>query len=72
MTTQATTPQSIRIRAEDLKERLHAGQSATILDVRAPRAWDSSDEKIAGAIRVPPAEFRVDPSWPRDRLTAVY
>ncbi len=68
--TSATT--ETRIRAGELRRRLDAGEAATILDVRAPQAWDESDVKVRGAIRVAPDAFQVNLSWPRDRLTVAY
>jgi adenylyltransferase/sulfurtransferase len=41
---------------EQVKEKLDAGQRVTFLDNRSPKAWDASDVKIPGALRVPPAE----------------
>jgi rhodanese-related sulfurtransferase len=67
-----TSAQSQRIDAAELKERMEAGEACTVLDGRAPQAWESSAVKIRGAIRVDPHDFRVDPSWPKDRLTVVY
>jgi rhodanese-related sulfurtransferase len=64
--------QSLRISPEDAIRRLESGELVLVLDVRAPQAWDASATKIQGAIRVPPGEFQVDPSWPKDRFTLVY
>jgi len=44
----------------------------TILDARAPSAWESSNMKIPGAIRVEADHVRPDPHWPRDQMTVVY
>jgi rhodanese-related sulfurtransferase len=63
---------SLRVRVPDAIRRLESGQPVLVLDVRSPRAWDASRTKIQGAIRVPPGEFRIDPSWPKDRFTLVY
>ena len=62
---------TIRIQADDLKRRLETRQAITILDARAKQAWDGSDAKIPGAVRVNPSDFRIDPSWPKHRLTVV-
>jgi hypothetical protein len=51
---------------------LKSGDAATILDVRNPKAWDASNVKIRGAVRIDPEHFVADPGWPRDRLTVVY
>ena len=63
---------SLRIDPEEVKRRIASGQAVTILDARAPQAWESSDVKVRGAVRVRPDQFRVDPAWPRDQLTVVY
>jgi hypothetical protein len=42
------------------------------VDVRNDKAWESSSVKIAGAVRVRPAEWRIDPSWLDGRITAFY
>jgi len=64
--------QSLRIGAEELRTRLESGEAATLLDVRNDKPWETSQVKIVGAIRVRPAEWHIDPSWPKDRLTVVY
>lgn len=72
MSTGTTAVENVRINADDLKARLEAGEPVTILDVRGTRPWEESDIKIRSAIRVDPYQFRVDPSWPKDRLTVTY
>jgi rhodanese-related sulfurtransferase len=67
-----TTGQAARISPRELKSRMDAGEPATILDVRNPKAWDSSDVKIRGAVRVSPDQPMVDSPWPKDWLTVVY
>lgn len=64
--------QSLRISADQLRTRLESGEAATLLDVRNDQPWDKSSIKITGAIRVRPADWHIDPSWPQDRLTVVY
>lgn len=64
--------QSLRIGAEELRTRLESGEAATLLDVRNDKPWEKSSVKIAGAIRVRPADWHLDPSWPKNRLTVVY
>lgn len=70
--TQQSPPAGVRISADELKSRLDAGEPVTIIDVRNDHAWATSAEKIRGAVRMRPAEWRVDPAWPKDRLTALY
>jgi rhodanese-related sulfurtransferase len=72
MATLSKSAPSLRISPADLKDRLEAGEAATILDTRNPQAWQSSDVKIRGATRVDAHDFHVDPNWPKDRLTVVY
>ena len=64
--------QSLRIGVEELRTRLESGEAATLLDVRNDKPWETSAVKIAGALRVRPSEWHIDPSWPKDRLTVVY
>jgi rhodanese-related sulfurtransferase len=64
--------QSLRIGVEELRTRLESGEAATLLDVRNDKPWETSTVKIAGALRVRPSEWHIDPSWPKDRLTVVY
>ena len=67
-----TASEPLRISAEDVKDRMAAGESVTVLDVRNPKAWESSPVKIRGAVRVSPDQVHIDQAWPRDRLTVVY
>jgi len=43
-----------RITTDDLKHRMDAHEPFTLLDARAPDAWNTSDVQLPGAIRVPP------------------
>jgi hypothetical protein len=64
--------QTLRIGAEEVRTRQQSSLPVTILDARNDRAWESSPLKIRGAIRIRSAEWHIDPSWPKDRLTVVY
>jgi rhodanese-related sulfurtransferase len=68
----AIAVESARIDAADLKARMEASEPVTVIDVRGKEPWESSDIKVRGAIRVDPYHFRIDPSWPKDRLTVLY
>lgn len=46
-----------RITAEEVLRRMHRGEPVTIVDTRSPEAWEKSDRKIRGAIRVPASEL---------------
>ena len=69
---QEPVTEELRISADDVKARLQSGVPVTMLDVRNDKAWETSPVKIRGAIRVRPADWHIDPSWPKDRLTVVY
>jgi rhodanese-related sulfurtransferase len=43
-----------RITVDEVRELLDAGEDVTIIDSRADSAWDSSDVKAGGALRIPP------------------
>lgn len=42
-----------RITANELKQRMDAGEDFTLIDVRNPEAWKQSDTALPEAIRVP-------------------
>ena len=67
-----TSGQSLRIDPEGFKVRMESGEPVTVLDARGHQVWEASPDKIRGAIRINPAHFQIDPSWPRDQLTVVY
>ncbi len=60
---------NLRIRVDDFKRRLEAGEPITVLDARNREPWDSSPIKIQGAIRW---TGHIDPAWPKRQLTVVY
>lgn len=39
-----------------VRAKLDTGEPVVFLDDRSPKAWDASDVKIPGAVRVPPGE----------------
>jgi hypothetical protein len=69
---QESVVEEVRISADEVKARLQFGLPVTILDVRNDAAWESSPVKIRGAVRVRTADWHIDPSWPKGRLTVVY
>ena len=69
---QASAGEDLLIGAEEVKARLQGGVPMTVLDARNARAWESSPIKVQGAIRISPAGWHIDPSWPKERLTVVY
>jgi len=61
------------ITKEEVKQKMDAGEPITFLDARAAKAWDSSEVKIAGAIRMLADEVaqRLE-EIPRDRTVVTY
>jgi rhodanese-related sulfurtransferase len=45
------------VSAEELKARIDGGASVVLLDVRSRGAYDASDVKIKGAVRIPTDEL---------------
>jgi rhodanese-related sulfurtransferase len=43
----------LRITVDELRKRMEAGEEFTFVDARNPQAWQQSNEKLPGAIRVP-------------------
>lgn len=62
-----------RISAEEVIQRLARHEPIAIIDTRSPEAWDKSDQKIAGAMRLPvhQIEQRLE-EIPRDRTVVTY
>jgi rhodanese-related sulfurtransferase len=48
--------ESSKLTPAQVKAKIDAGERVTFLDVRSPAEWDTSDAKLPGALRVPPAE----------------
>jgi hypothetical protein len=67
-----TAARALGISAQEAKRRLESGEQATVLDVRNPNAWASSNAKIRGAVRIQPDPLHVDPAWPKNQFTLVY
>ena len=68
----APAPAPILMKARDVVSRITAGEKATLLDTRSDEAWNSSDEKAKGAVRVPHDRVPSDLPWPRDRFLVSY
>ena len=69
---QESVADELRIGADEVKARLQSGVPVTVLDVRNDKAWEATPVKIPGAVRVRPADWHVDASWPKGQLTVVY
>jgi rhodanese-related sulfurtransferase len=63
----------VYIDARDLKASVESGERIALLDVRSSGAYDHSDIKIKGAIRIAPDEL-VDRAWelPMGKVIATY
>jgi hydroxyacylglutathione hydrolase len=46
-------PDDLRITVDELRKRMEGGEDFTIIDARNPQAWQQSNDKLPGAIRVP-------------------
>jgi rhodanese-related sulfurtransferase len=60
---------------EDLDRLKESGQPFLILDVRTERTFDSSDQQVKGAVRLPPdhvAERARELNLPRDEWLLAY
>jgi rhodanese-related sulfurtransferase len=44
-------PDDLRITADELKQRMQAGEQFTIIDTRNPQAWAEATDMAPGAIR---------------------
>lgn len=69
---QKPVAEKLRIGADEVKSRLQSGEPITLLDVRNDKAWEAIPVKISQAIRIRPADWHMDGSWPKDQLMVVY
>jgi rhodanese-related sulfurtransferase len=70
--TQETRTRPLSLPADEAMDQLQSGEPCLVLDVRAPEDWKGCCLKIQGALRIPPDQVQLDPSWPKDRFTLVY
>ena len=62
-----------RITVDELKRRIEAGETFTVIDVRNPQAWAESDKMLPEAIRVPLDKLEENlPRIPESRPVVVY
>ena len=62
-----------RITVDEVSERLNRGEQFAFVDTRNPTAWGEADQKLPGAIRVPPEEVDNHVNEiPRDRVVITY
>jgi hypothetical protein len=67
-----TPARSLRIRAGEVTSRLDAGEPVRLLDARSQKAWDGSNRKAQGAVRIRPILLEVQPDWDPAHLTVIY
>ena len=64
--------EELRIGARDAKRLVDAGE-AIVLDVVASGVWESLDEAVPGAVRIPPEQVGARfGELPRDRAIVAY
>ena len=62
-----------RITAQELKKRMEAGEDFTVIDVRNPQAWASSNVMLPEAIRVPVDDLEKHlPEIPKNKPIVTY
>lgn len=64
--------QSLRITADELENRMSAGQQFTIIDARNPQAWAKASDKARAAIRVDMHANQPLPKLSHDRPVVIY
>lgn len=70
---QIETPVATRVTAAEVAERMRRGEELVFVDNRNPQAWEESDVKLPGAIRIPADEVeRHAGELPRDRTIITY
>jgi hypothetical protein len=72
MPIEPTPARSLRIRADEVKSRLEAGEPVLFLDARSEKAWKAESRKIRGAVRIRPLRLSIDPAWSLSNLTVIY
>jgi rhodanese-related sulfurtransferase len=62
-----------RISIDEVKQRLDSGEPILFIDTRDPEAWDESDIKLPGALRIHFSEIEKHlDKLPRDKLIVTY
>ena len=65
--------EATRVTADEVRERIRRGEQLTFIDTRRPQAWNESQVKLPGAVRIPAdeAEQHLD-EIPKDRAVITY
>jgi rhodanese-related sulfurtransferase len=63
----------MRVTIDEVKERFVRGEPLLFVDVRNPKAWQASDMKLPGAVRIPAdnVDGQLDEVSP-DRMIVTY
>jgi rhodanese-related sulfurtransferase len=66
-----------RVTAEEVMRWMDRGEAVVFVDTRNPQAWDQSNEKLPGAIRIPAGEVErhlneIPKSFPGERWIVTY
>ena len=65
--------EATKISAHEVKARIDRGDRLAFIDARSPKAWETSNAKLPGAIRVPVDEVEGHiREIPRDRPVISY
>jgi rhodanese-related sulfurtransferase len=59
----------VRMNVEEVKRMMDSGQPVLFIDTRSPQAWNESDIKLPGALRI---HYRELDELPHDRLIITY
>lgn len=66
-------PDTLRVSAEDVLDRVNRGEDVYFVDTRNPAAWGEADTKLPGAARVPADAVESHlADMPRDRMIVAY
>ena len=62
-----------RVRGDELRRRMEAGEDFTVIDVRNPQAWAESDVMLPEAIRLPLEKLEENlPKIPKEKPIVTY
>jgi len=63
----------LRISVDEVKKRLDRGEPILFIDTRSPGAWEDSNSKIPGALRIHYADLEQHlAELPHDQITVTY
>jgi rhodanese-related sulfurtransferase len=64
---------ALRIRVDELRRRMEAGEDFTVIDVRNPQTWAQSDVMLPEAIRAPLEKLEENlPKIPKNKPIVIY